>query len=252
MWCASAPMAHPASSATVVAPRRLAWTLLARSSTANPALRPRFSPFLCPSNGRHGSGSVAASALKPLTVRRQRPSLPPATTASTTPDRSHIAATANAFAPLEHALQSVRTRENGPSASPRRSPVAVNGCEIISTSDSVRCGLAWRSARSDSVSNIPPVVPPMTSPTRRPFRASPTSPACAVRLVGRLPGERARPRPVLRDTARWHELRRGEHRRAHGGALAGRRRTGSAATALGHRERAARPRARHVVARQWP
>ena len=108
-------------------------------------------------------------------MRRHRPSLAPATTASTSPDKSHIAATASSLAPLEHADARVRIRTNGPMSFSSTSPVAVSGCESICSQTPLRSPsgsrLSW--ARSASVSNIPPVVPAMPSPTRRERTSSP-------------------------------------------------------------------------------
>ena len=77
----------------------------------------------------------------------------------------------SALAPLEHALDSVRTREKGPRRSSSRSPVAVSGWESMSTRTSRHPGSPCSLARRRSVSNMPLVVPPTTSPTR----ALPTS-----------------------------------------------------------------------------
>jgi hypothetical protein len=167
-------MAHPASSARGTAPRLLAED--ARSRTTKPAPSPRFSPFLLASKGRHRSGSVADSALKPLSVRRQMASVPPATTASTSPDKSHRAPMARALAPLEHALQTERLLTNGPRASERRSPVDVRGCITISTSDPAVFMSTCSRASDGSVSYIPPTVPPTTRPRRSPR----SRPACVI------------------------------------------------------------------------
>ena len=196
MWCASEPIAHPASSATGVAARaRAAWS---RSSTRKPDPSPRLVPRRLMSKGRHGSGSIAPSALKPLSVSRHSPSLPPASTASTSPVSSHEAATTIALAPLEQALARVRMRANGPRRSPRRSPVAVSGCEIIAARASRHWGSACRRASSSSVSNIPPVVPPTTSPTRLERtssfaeRSASSAAMAAITLVRDQPGPGAR------------------------------------------------------------
>ena len=178
MWWASAARDHPASSARGVLFRGMR---SARETTRKPAPSPRFRPRRRASNGRHGSGSSAPSAWKPVNVSRQSPSVPPATTASTSPERSHDAATISALAPPEHALEIIRTRTNGPSASFRRSVVAQSGCDASpARSLWLRRGAAAGSAESaesdasiSSFSNIPPVVPLTTSPTRAALTSSP-------------------------------------------------------------------------------
>ena len=172
MWCASERAPQPRSVHTTLS--RAASAL--RSRTSIPAPSPSVSPRRRASKGRAPFGSSAPSALKPLTITRQSESAAPQSTASTTPSSSHVAATASALAPLEHALESERARANGPSSFTRRSVGALNGWLNILDSAASRRGSAGpprrasvdRSvARIDSVSNIPAVVPPSTRPTRR-------------------------------------------------------------------------------------
>ena len=150
-----------------------------------------------PPRGRRAGkapGRCAPSALKPLSVSRHRPSLPPATTASTSPaqeprrrDDERVGA---ARARAATACGRART---GPRRSSRRSPVAVSGCESISPSVLAAFGLGVQ-PREELLGLEHPAGRAADDEPHAP--ASHVEPRSAHRLLRRRRRHRARPRPA--------------------------------------------------------
>ena len=157
--------------------------LRARASLRAPAQQCRAFAEIETGAGRRRAGTAAIgrrpSALKPSTVKRHRPSAPPASTKSTSPGRARPPpARARSRRPSRRcrARRALRAAERVATVKARRERIAHElAARVAGSLESVGAP-----QQGLSVSNIPPVVPPSTTPSRRRAAA-----ARARRLRGR-------------------------------------------------------------------
>src|ERR1700685_1442362 len=96
-------MAHPRSTARMLALRAVAPASVSRTTTADPS--PRFTPLRFWSKGEHGFGSNARSELNPLNVNGHSGSLPPARIMGADALSNMLAASSIALAPERQATE---------------------------------------------------------------------------------------------------------------------------------------------------
>ena len=132
------------------------------SSTTKAAPSPRFSPARVASKGRHCSWSSIISELKPLRWKRERASVPPATTMSACPALSSRAPSIMALAADEQAVERVVV-------SPKMPKWSAMSCVLLPQSWCFRKSRLRSSSgmsKHSSVMSIPPTVVPDTSTMR--------------------------------------------------------------------------------------